>query len=858
MLSSVDLFFQAKPNRTGNRSGIDNPGVSLFVCETIYGVPMITNQTYEIARVEYDQIATTSDASLATKFRFRNTVSVDTGKEYAIVIMFDGSEDFILWSSKTGDFLIDTKQISSGSSGKYIGNYYDYVNSAQSFNSEDPTQINAALTNQQYQSSWTPLADIDLKFRVYCARYAHNGFAVSSNTSIPTNIQVIHSSPVKDLTANNEVFLYPSSCIEMLIFDQTTSVKEKFVGGQWAYQDTVSYPGGYANGSSYITVSVAGGDRITANNSYPNGVAFSWRTIYPSLGLSATSNDSPYIVVKTDTGVNIRKVISVVSNTVIQVEEPLTFVNTAAQFLITPVGQIDSFNKSSPFGQFQSIVVLTNSSANATVRFVNNSINATSIVAGGNGYSNSNVLYVIGYEDVNGKVKGGYKASANIVTNANGAITNIYFSNVGCGFVNSTATAIVISSAANATPISNTSSGSGANIALTIGAAVKTELRGNIFNKTQVCNFALSDVIPYFDIDHPAGTNFDIKMKCNYYMVYDGATFDGFAYYVNSDPESLSFPINMFVKNSFLSTKVPAFISRSNEFITPYSNGATNDTTSPGLTSNVAVMVVNTTSNSDFLCVSVNSIPTLSLGTYIVNNDYTGENTDQGNAWARQITTKIDFTRLSEDLLVYMTAYKPANTDIEVYARIHNSTDSEYFEDKDWTRLEPRFTANLISSSTNTSDFIELSYGFQQYPNTDVRLDGTITGANASATITGSNTTFTGNISAGDLIKISNPLFANTYMIDVVNAVTNNTSLVLNNPITNTNFATYGLVVDRISTYKHQGYNYLLKDNVARYYNSSMVSFDGFDTVQIKAILLSDRPNLIPRIDDIRAVAVSA
>jgi hypothetical protein len=248
----------------------------------------------------------------------------------------------------------------------------------------------------------------------------------------------------------------------------------------------------------------------------------------------------------------------------------------------------------------------------------------------------------------------------------------------------------------------------------------------------------------------------------------------------------------------------------------------------------------------------------MSLSAYIVNNDYTNEHTDQGNAWARQITTKINFARLAEDLQVYLTAYKPANTDVIVYARMFNSTDSDAFEDKDWTYLGKDYTANLISSSTDSGDFLELTYSPQAFPNTDLRSNGTATCTISNSTVTGTNTAFTTNFVSGDLIKLSNPLFANTYMIDVVNAVTNSTSLILNNLVSNVNFATSGMVIDRIRTYKHQVFNYLLNSNVARYYNSSMVPFDGYDTVQIKAVMLADRPNLIPRVDDIRSIGVSA
>lgn len=855
-ISSIDLFFQAKPTRDNNASGQLNPGVSLFICETIYGVPKIENKQYPIARVEYDQVATTSDASMPTKFRFSTPVIVQTAAEYAIVIMYDGSDHFQLWSSKTGDFLIDTKKISPGPSGKFVGKYYDYVNSPQNFDVNG--NISAATSSDQYKSMWTPLNDIDIKFRVYAARYSHNGFPVSSNTSIPSNVQVTHSPVQVDHSANNLVYIFPSSSLEILIFSQSVSVKEKFVGGQWAYQDTFSYPGGYYSNSSSIKVSVNGSDRVTANSNYPNGAAFSWRDIYPTVGLQAVPDDVPYIVLKDTNEVDVRRIVSIPSNTVLIVEEPVTFTNAAAEFMVTPVARVDSFNKSSPFGEFESIVILTDSAANSTVRFVNNTVTDTTVVAGGTGYSNSDVFYVIGYEDVPGKVSGGYNGVANVKTDANGTILDLYFSNAGCGFVDSAEYTYVITAGANTAPATNTSSGTGANVSLTIGSSVKTELRNNHFANCRVANFPLSDMTPFFDIDHPPGTSYDIRMRANYYAEFDESVWSEQAYYVGSNTAELTIPVNMFQKNQFQMNKVPTFVSRSNEFVIKYANGASNDTTSPGRWSNVVVMSVNTTANSDYACLSINSIPSMSLSAYIVNDDYSNEHTDQGNAWARQITTKISFARSAEDLVTYLTAYKPAGTDIQVYARFYNSADPEYFEDKDWTLLGQDFTANLISSSTNPDDWVELTYSPGAYPNVDFRANGTITCTNAQSNVIGVGTSFDTDFAAGDLIKITNPLFAQTYMIEVVNSVTNATHLVLNNPVTNSNFATYGMAADRIRTYKHQAFNNFLTSNVVRYYNSSMVPYDGYDTYQVKVVMLAQRPNLVPRVDDIRAIGVSA
>jgi hypothetical protein len=845
-VSAVDLYFQAKPDRTNNYSGILNPGVSVFIAETSYSVPIIAPKYYQIGRLEYDQIATSSDASIPSRLRFPTPVGVTTDTEYALIIIFDGSENFQLWTSVIGEFLINSKKISPGPTGKYIGNYFSFNNTAA-----QAAAASAALQN--YQSFWTPLNGTDLKFKVYCARYATGGFPIASNASINATTQIIRSQLIQHSDTDSVQYIYPATNMEYIIFDQSTSVKERFVGGQHAYQNTFNYPGGYANGSSYVTISVAGGTRVTANTNLPNGQPFSWNTVFGSY-----AGDKYIVLHSGNTVTNIRQVNTIVSNTIIELTEPASFVNSAACFKITPVGQVDSFNKSSPFGHFESIMMLTHSSANSTVRFVNNTIESVTVTTGGTGYSNSNVLYITGFESVASKVSGGYIAVGNIVTDGVGAIINVYFSNAGCGFVYSTNVKTIITTSANTTPTVNTAVGSGAVFSYSIGATIKTDQRPNIFRKCRIVDFDIADVIPYFDFNQPGGTSVALTFHTNYYTINDTSTFNNTVSYVDDMAVQDEVDLKLFQKNSLLSPRVKVYPSRSNEFGIKYANGAPNNIVSSDNTSNAIIMIADCKSNNDFICVSVNSTPTMSMGKYIINNDYTGEETDAGNAYARQITTRIPFSRLAEDLIVYTSAYKTTVNDIQVYARMYNSADPEYFEDKDWTRLQQNFGAKLVSSMTNSLDWVELSFGLQNYPNTDFTSTGTASMTLSSNVVTGQGTTFTSDFIVGDLVKISNPLFDQTYLIDVVGTVTNNTSMTLNNPVSNSNMSSSGFNIERIRNYKYQTFLNVNRANTSRYYNNAMAPFDGYDTVQIKVIMLSSRTNLVPRVDDIRAIGVSA
>jgi hypothetical protein len=86
---------------------------------------------------------------------------------------------------------------------------------------------------------------------------------------------------------------------------------------------------------------------------------------------------------------------------------------------------------------------------------------------------------------------------------------------------------------------------------------------------------------------------------------------------------------------------------------------------------------------------------------------------DSGTAKARYISKKVVLAdgQDAEDIKVYVAAYKPAGTDIYVFAKFWNSADSESFENKNWTQLLTDNT--LVSSKANINDFIEYQYSLK-------------------------------------------------------------------------------------------------------------------------------------------------
>lgn len=996
-VSSVDLYFKSKPSAIGNKSGITDPGVYIFLCEmTPAGVPdilpFLNGSHLTETRVSYNDIRTSSDASLPTKLKFEKPIKVPTNKNYAIVGIFEGNESFTLWTNVAGDNIVGTNKPSPGSSGKYVGNYFASLTVSQQASLSD---LNSAM-NVDVIPTWNPSTTIDLKFNINLARYSIGGVPVGHST-VQSNLSptdTTYSSPLgssdKITYATNAVsFKVSPTPYEFVTFDRKYSLNNNVFGGELVYQNTVFYPGGSSNAMTISTVK--GSNRITANNNYPNGASFNWSDVYDSI------NGDEYIVTislngSTGRKTDIRKITNQISNTVIEVDKACGFTNSSAYFIKSPVAKIDLIDRlkihnfrGSTLSDKRRLVnkdllILKDSNANSTVRFVNSSINSISISTPGTGYTNSDYVLISGFEN-SVDVAGGYNARANIVANVStGAIENVYLSNVGAGFSNVANIGFTITRATGSTV------GTTGNFTFTTGTVLRSEYdgRGQLddeswglggrFNDCNIVNIDFYDYAPRTLIKTQSSSKYNMRFSTPYYAYFSNYTDSGIAHRMTSNANILTTNVRNLSKIAIKNKNTPIMVSRSNEFAI-IQDGAGVPIADPH--SGGGYTTIDATSNNDFVGVVVEHFTT-SFSKFDINSDYSDEHTDFGNAASKHITKKINFIqdKKAEDLLVYISAYRPLNTDIKVFARLHNSNDPEAFDDKNWTMLELKEpTTPKYSSSTNTEDFFEMQFGLQNSPNTAYVYAGKITVENTSTVnVTGIGTSFTTNainivanttgfsntsdtilissanvtfqvgdrlfygvptsntpiapltgntyfyvsfanssaikitdtagganinltdirnsnpaethtvrgvdkLQVNDLVKIYDPLFPNTYAISVVSAVTNNIHLSLSSPVGTLGPTGVGLNMDLIGRlaytelspigYPMQAFNNRNNGNVARYYSSSMIEYDTFDTMQLKVVFLADVglvssnsstliPTSIPRIDDIRAVGVSA
>lgn len=204
----------------------------------------------------------------------------------------------------------------------------------------------------------------------------------------------------------------------------------------------------------------------------------------------------------------------------------------------------------------------------------------------------------------------------------------------------------------------------------------------------------------------------------------------------------------------------------------------------------------------------------------------------------------------AEDVVVYLTAYRPQNSDIAVYGKFENGSDPQTFSEKVWTEL-PMVTANsIVSNRSNLNDYVELEYSL---PTSTLLTSG----ANCSST---SNTI---NLPAQLFTSLRRDSFIyikdNSSTQFTVNQVANVSSTAATLTLyTNAAFSSSNVTIGRIDgmTNLRGAFKYAEGNNVIRYVSSTGAVYDSYKTFAIKIVPTSSDTATSPRIADMRAIAL--
>ena len=891
-LTKVGIFFKSKPNANNNSSGIANPGVNLYISEvSIVNNIEVPNTSKIVAgsfvRVPYASIVVSNTAAAETSFEFDWPINVDTGKSYAIILKYDGSEAYDVWKSVEGNTLVGTNSTSAGPAGQYIGNFFEYSYTAASGNSS-PTNI---ANTQSSSGTWNPLTGTDLKFSIYCAQFIPDVFANTVSTDPVTGEQTVN------VVARKSFMLFKKP-YEFITFDRFQSNNSgSLIGGELVYQNNVVRT---------ETINVKSGNNTVTSQSANFG------TIY------GNGSDTKYIVIISGNDRAVRSIVSINSNNSITIDNPPPFTNTAALFSKVVAGKVDIMARTNVFGRLEDHIILNDSSANSSLRFVNNTIESVTINSGGTGYSNTDYIKVSSWGN---SEPASSNATIGVVTNANGTIVSTTVLDKGVGFLGEPGYSVFKANGAS-------SNGTGANVSFEVGATLLSSMSNAVLRDCKVINVPINNMIASApDIENPYGTSYSFRNHFLYYSTSDGISSivieNGGTGYSNSDTVTVSGGtgafgtistdsagkivavritssgsgygasatpaiatsggtgadlkavvgvvndavngsinsslVNLMERHRLAYSNVPIVLSRSYEVTQPNSSFVTSTGVTVNTNVSSAMEMIITSNNvyttSDILSGEVDVF----YEKHVINNDYTDENTGNGRALSKHISVVSSFgnNMVAEDIRVFVDAYRPANSDIKVFVRIHNNQDSEAFVDKDWTLLEMKVGSGQFSSPISQGDEKEYEFGFYSSPNSSFTSNGTASLTLSSAVVSGAGASYDTELASGDAIKIYSPLFPTNYVIDVVNAVSNSSSFTLRNAISNNNVTGSGFLVDKLSHPK-QAFNNGLNSNVVRYYSENLSEFDGYDTFAVKVVFLSEDGLSIPRINNVRVVGVTA
>ena len=288
------------------------------------------------------------------------------------------------------------------------------------------------------------------------------------------------------------------------------------------------------------------------------------------------------------------------------------------------------------------------------------------------------------------------------------------------------------------------------------------------------------------------------------------------------------------------------------------SNGSANIATGEVIYAQEGSIFVTNTTGTFVSGYNVVSSQNTSINVYVTSTVEVGErfNTNVIPVSSRYISKNAVLAdgQDAEDLKVYLTAYRPAKTNFEVYGKVINIYDPELPTSKIWSRLQETSPAALLSSSVNPNDFVELVYDL---PESNLLLASGLSCNTTSPNVTVSSTS---GIANNDFVYLYDTS-SNTFIVRQVSytgnltSTSNITNIVLKSApsFTSTN-ADLGI----IPGLEHADAAFKFSNNygIVRYVSSGDVVYDSFKNFAIKIVPTADSPALIPRAEDMRALAL--
>jgi hypothetical protein len=224
----------------------------------------------------------------------------------------------------------------------------------------------------------------------------------------------------------------------------------------------------------------------------------------------------------------------------------------------------------------------------------------------------------------------------------------------------------------------------------------------------------------------------------------------------------------------------------------------------PGLTSTPYDIRVTLTSNNDFVSPTVDNIRAMST-VYKNQIDSTkviqySDFFNNGGAVSKYISKPVTLApgQDASDLKLYMTAHRPANTDLRVFVKFLSSGDSETLNDKEWTPLnnnQDNYYTDVDESSVYEYQYTLPSNNIVNFTDYAAPFSSNLTISSTSNTVIGNNTEFYTSLRPDFVIyATSNGSVTYTGERRRVTSINSNNSINVDSPFSaNITFAPYYL-----------------------------------------------------------------
>ena len=812
-LTKLDLFFQNKSSTFG---------VEVQIRETDNGFPTRKVVPYGSKILTAAEVSVSSDASAATTFEFKTPVLLRTNEQYAIVVVpVGGSPDYNIWIGALG------------------GN--DVSTNAPIFTNN---QLGSLFVSSN-DLNFTPIQNESIKYTAYTA-----SFTASSATAVFRNDFADHfvvTNKIGDFLGQEKLVV---SNNYLKISSLTISGSNTFTVGEQVFQPAGAGVANIAQATARGTVYFANTTKVLMSNTvgaFITSGTLRGATSNTLAGSPSFANQSVVTAaacnVITVPDANTSVTTDFVVNNFIYVGK-----NTGANIQILQITAADAANRTLTldsnikFTDTNAIIGRVKQDANLTANFTSitggdnmfltvtgsgpNEVNATSTFANCQGAlligrtSGASVVitdvYDLMYEGITTTIPDiepnmthtswAFSGTANNTGRTSDTTSHSIANEIPYEFIDKTR---VIMSRSNefATP----PSGVAGNSSLTVTATLQT---------------SNNKISPYIDTIRNSATT-------THNLVYPESTLSG--YIINYSNSAGNFAIGDTVQqaNSTVTSNGTVFFSNSSLL---YVTNVVSSNASSIATFNIA----NTSIYNATQAITANI-------TAIASFNETGNTVSSATRYISKNVILAD-QQDAEDLVCYLTAYRPPGTDLKVYGKFLAGSDSDTFQAKDWSALVETTSGALVSSLVNKDDFVELVY---ELP-TSVQIIAN--GASVNTTSANIAVSSTSAFAAGNFIYITNNT-TGALNVRQINQVTNSTSMVLSS---NLSFTSANCAAGLIPGLQSQdgAFKYANNNSVARYVSATDGVFDTFKTFAVKVVLVSENYHIVPKMSDMRCLAL--